>query len=385
MRGCTVILVILLASSLPVAFPQQRRPPPSFSSRKEPQQPQPQPQQEQQQREAAGTPQESGMQDSRKLPSFTGGAAEPFLQVVHPTPEKPIDCGDFFVEFAIAPGQTPPPAAGFVLIVDGRYQTSGAMGSRRKLTISLKPLRPGKHMLQVHLKGGDHDFDRSRADIWLEFESEWRGSPPNYGPTASATTFLRALNPAASRLRILHMDEVLALPRQQGQFEMSSSMDWLGIRTRVDLDDCSVTGSYFAIQPSRHHQCIEHEKMTWFVEPGEEVMGILPAIDDEYQQLEAALASARLSPANSTSGKFVAVELGAWYGVWAMRAAAAFRLWHPEGAVRLVGVEPVASRVSEMEMHWSMNGITDFAAMRGMVGGLSGISPEGVPIFSLQV
>ena len=64
-------------------------------------------------------------------------------------------------------------------------------------------------------------------------------------------------------------------------------------------------------------------------------------IDDEYSQLQAALNAALASDGR----QFVAIELGAWYGPWAMRAAAAARQLHPGIDIRLVGVDPSADKV----------------------------------------
>lgn len=183
-----------------------------------------------QQQQTVATSNDQGGQKFKRAESSIGGRAKPWLEVLHPSPGTPIDCGDFFVVIAVGQGQAPPRSAAFALVIDGQYQGTVGIASRRSFTLAQKPLRPGNHSLQVFQSNNGLDFDRSIADIGFWFASEWRGPPPSYGPTASPSTFVRAWNPAAPSLRILHGDEVLALPKQKGPFEIATSLDWLGIR-----------------------------------------------------------------------------------------------------------------------------------------------------------
>jgi hypothetical protein len=107
------------------------------------------------------------------------------------------------------------------------------------------------------------------------------------------------------------------------------------------------------------------------VSAGTPIRGHLPVVDDEYPQLLAALnaALAAAAPASAASADadadadaaaaqvFVVMELGAWYGPWAMRAAAAARQVSPGIQLLLIGVDPCAAKVAEMRLHWLRNGV----------------------------
>jgi len=130
-----------------------------------------------------------------------------------------------------------------------------------------------------------------------------------------------ARNPVAPGLRLMHAPAVLKFFQEKAPFDPDTLVDWLGIQTNMSMDDCSVIGRYFAVQPSRYFACARHRRLAWHTPPGTEIRGIMPVVDDEYPQLQAALNAALASDGRN----FLAVELGAWYGPWAMRAAAAAR------------------------------------------------------------
>lgn len=85
--------------------------------------------------------------------------------------------------------------------------------------------------------------------------------------------------------------------------------------------------------------------------PAGEVEGALPKFGPQFYEWIATLGAAR-----NAREKFVMVELGAGYGPWLVRGAAAVRR-HQDIPIQLIGVEPHALHHQWMQEHFANNGL----------------------------
>ena len=328
------------------------------------------------------------------------------MSITEPTNSSTVDCERVYITVARAKSQTTTPSDGkntpFAILLDGSYVLSSKLPrTREHQTYSLPPQRPGMHRAAIHAL----HYDGSRARISdplaaVSFLSRCSREAHMFAAPGAADenreergdVFLVARvppvawNPVTPALQVMHAPAVLKFRQEVGPYDAGMQLDWLGIRTNASFDDCSIVGQYFAVQPSRYFACARHRILGWSLSPGAPVRGHMPVrqsgvvgfqgrrygleagmvpchrthvrslartharahtlihtkvIDDEYSQLQAALNAALASDGR----QFVAIELGAWYGPWAMRAAAAARQLHPGIDIRLVGVDPSADKV----------------------------------------
>ncbi len=141
----------------------------------------------------------------------------------------------------------------------------------------------------------------------------------------------------------------------RGALNPTHVTDWLGIETPYAWDcltNSSATMQYADVQPARRIPCDRHVAN---VATGvEEIVGELPVVDDEYEELVDVLLSVV-----HTLHDYVIVELGARYGTWGVRALAA---WHqlrgPDARATFVGVESDQQFYEWMHEHVTHNGVS---------------------------
>ena len=157
--------------------------------------------------------------------------------------------------------------------------------------------------------------DETRGPIALE---EGRAADEPAGPHASRAA---AHHPALARL-----------PCWEGRVAAGFTADFLGVRTRASYVEGMVPGGIDAA----------HER---HVRPPR------PVFDEEYFEWVDVIDSVR-----EARDRFVMIELGAGYGRWSVRAAAALRLLNPL-PFRLVAVEAEPQHFRWLREHFRDNGI----------------------------
>ena len=166
-----------------------------------------------------------------------------------------------------------------------------------------------------------------------------------------------------------------------GMFDPRYVRDFLGIRTLYAYDCAN-----FRYRPNhleRQVPCNEHDAYTRMPDI-KTYSGAFPIATEEYWEWLDCLGA--VNDAVYAWRPLVVIELGARYGTWIARAAAAYRILYPKGAMTLIGVEADGIGFEWMKAHLMLNDMMDdsttllmHAAITERDGDVVDMAWEGAP------
>mmetsp|Transcript_12510 Transcript_12510/g.45618 ORF Transcript_12510/g.45618 Transcript_12510/m.45618 type:complete len:794 (+) Transcript_12510:306-2687(+) len=154
-----------------------------------------------------------------------------------------------------------------------------------------------------------------------------------------------------------------------GTAETEHIIDWLGVKTLFEYD-CTHQGGSRRFLASRRVSCAKHERLLQQIDEEErerlatgglaasrkatlpDIEGELPVIDQDYMQYIFLLASVL---ASDPDDRYVVADMGARFGMWGVRALAAYRAKFKRESFTLVAAEPHTDRL--VNKHARENGL----------------------------
>ena len=213
-----------------------------------------------------------------------------WLWIISPAKNETLECTDIFL--TLERNMKTDPGSVFMIFVDRGYVSTGSLPRQmQSTTISLRPLKPGNHLLQIFsadvrppvlldevpimssCQESKQPFSEPSTNVPADHDQCSRSEDA----TASQPVYLisrippLALNPIMPELRgphppvqrlcltrvaprpsiaqiaaaaacaVMHGPALLRFARQSGPYEEDMVLDWLGVRTNRSLEDCQAT------------------------------------------------------------------------------------------------------------------------------------------------